>query len=92
MSRIILAVHPDDQDRFVVGWDHIPCGAYWQEMDRNDEVVRLSGAAYTTIPGLVDAVPVEYRPLITGAVCSLLRLHADDPDSGHEFVNLAPAP
>jgi hypothetical protein len=92
MSRIILAVHPDDQDRFIVGWDHIPCGVYWQELDETDALIRWSGANYATIPGLVDSVPAEYSPLVTEHVRSLLREHADDPDSGCTFVNLAPQP
>ena len=92
MSRITLAVYPNDETRFVVGWDHIPCGVYWQERDATDEVLRWSGSAHTTIPGLADAVPPEYAPLITEKVRVLLRQHAEDPDSGSTFVNLAPEP
>lgn len=89
MSQIILAVHPNDQTRFLVGWDHIPCGVYWQERDPDDNVVRWSGSARSTIPGLAGAVPAEYAPLVTEQVRVLLREHAEDPESGWTSVNLA---
>ena len=88
MSQIILALHPNDETRFKVGWEHIPCGVYWQERDADDNVTRWSGGARCTIPRLADAVPAEYAPLITEQVRVLLRQHAEDPESGWTSVNL----